>query len=99
MRIVLLRRSIVEGLEGALVVRLLPVLHIKDAGARGVVTDEDVVSFIVINGGVAVHDLGHDVCADLAEGGTEDYADVCFEPAEAGHELVDASEVVPGDEF
>ena len=95
MSVVLAGRAVVVGLEGAVVVALLPVLHVHHAGAGRVVAHQHVVAVVVVDRGVAVHDLRHYVPAYFGEGRAEDNTNVSFEPPEPRHELMYFPDMVP----
>lgn len=48
MGVVLASGTVIEGLESAMVESLFPVLHVHDAGARRIVADQNIVSFVVV---------------------------------------------------
>jgi hypothetical protein len=49
MCVVFLGGAIVKGFEGALVVGLLPVLHVHHTGARRVMSHQDVISLVIVH--------------------------------------------------
>ena len=97
MGVVLAGGTVIEGLESAMVESLFPVLHVHDAGARRIVADQNIVSFVVVYWSVSVHDLGHDISAYFGEGWAENDSHIGREPSESGHKLVKSSQMEPLD--
>ena len=51
-------------------------------------TDQHIIPLIVVDGGVTIHDLGHDVAAHLGKGSAENDSYVSGKPSQARQELM-----------
>ncbi len=55
----------------------------------------NIISLIVVDSGVSVHQLSEEISTDMREISTEESAHIRLEPIHTRHELVDVVELIP----
>lgn len=88
--------TIVISLKGALVEGLFPMLHVHHTCSCRVMANQNIISLIVINRSITIHDLSHDVSTNFAKSWAKDNSNISLEPAKARHKLMDAPQMIPG---
>ena len=69
--------------------------HVEDTSAGWIMAHNDIVSFIVVEIRVSIHDLANQISADFGKHGAEQNSHLGLKPAGTGHKLVDSHFVVP----
>lgn len=95
MRLILPAWSVVISLELSAIKNLFPMRHVHDACSWRIMSNQNIVPFIVVQRRIPIHDLSHHISTDFRKSWTKGDPCCWCKPIQAWHELINSSQMIP----